>query len=96
MSKYKNKRMMVRDARGKFRKANGEDIGIMGVCPTCRHFLIRVYDGDPKDSMIDPRLFRNRCFTCEPRTEEEIREEKRKREKSLFKIEDLFKPQEPK
>lgn len=68
MSKYANKRMHIRDAGGRFRRATMQDIGIGGVCPTCGHFLLRHYDGDPRDEFPDPRKFRNRCFTCEPLT----------------------------
>jgi DNA segregation ATPase FtsK/SpoIIIE-like protein len=65
MERYKNKRVLLR-SRGKFRKAVAADVGIGGVCPVCRHFLLQHYDGDPKDPYPDPRLFRYRCFTCEP------------------------------
>jgi hypothetical protein len=71
-NKYKNKRMMVRAGNGRFRYATGADFGIGGACPVCRHLLLRHYDGDPKAEFIDPRLFRYRCFTCEPETEAEI------------------------
>jgi hypothetical protein len=43
----------------------------MGVCPKCNHFLLRHYDGDPRDQFPDPRKFVNRCFNCEPLTEAE-------------------------
>jgi len=65
VSRYANKRQMLRSG-GRFRKAQGSDLGIMGVCPICNHFLLRVYDG-PMDGTPDPRAFRNRCFTCEPK-----------------------------
>jgi len=71
MSRYANKRLHMRTAGGQFRQATGEDIGIMGVCLVCRHFLLRHYDGDPRDPNPDPRRFRNRCFTCEPETDTE-------------------------
>ena len=71
MSRYANKRMHVRTAGGQFRKPTMQDVGIGGVCPTCRHFLLRHYDGDPRDAHPDPRRFRYRCFTCEPETEAE-------------------------
>jgi hypothetical protein len=70
MEKYKNKRMVVRKG-GRYARLTAEDVGIGGVCPVCRHFLLRHYDGDPKEEFIDPRLFRYRCFTCEPETEQE-------------------------
>ena len=75
--RYSNKRMLIRKG-GRFAKATAADFGIGGACPTCKHFLIRVYDGDPNASTIDPRLFRYRCFTCEPETEAEkqVREAK--------------------
>lgn len=63
--RYANKRVLLRRG-GQFRKATMEDVGIGGVCPTCCHLLIRVYDGDPDDPNPDPRRFRNRCYTCEP------------------------------
>lgn len=71
MSKYANKRMHVRTLNGQFRKAVPADIGIGGTCPNCQHFLLRSYDGDPRDPFPDPRRFRYRCFTCEPETEAE-------------------------
>jgi hypothetical protein len=70
MERYSNKRMLFRKG-GKFYKPTAEDFGIGGACPVCRHFLIRVYDGDPNASTVDPRAFRYRCFTCEPLTEAE-------------------------
>lgn len=63
--RYSNKRLLFRDG-GRFRKAQASDVGIGGVCPTCSHILIRVYDGDTSDTFQSPALFRNRCFTCEP------------------------------
>ena len=66
MERYSNKRILHRSAGGEFRAAQGSDVGIMGVCPICRHFLLRVYDGPANDPNPDPRRFRNRCFTCEP------------------------------
>ena len=68
MSRYTNKRMHMRTTSGQFRKAVAADIGIMGVCPVCRHFLLRHYDGDPRETSPDPRKFVNRCFTCQPFT----------------------------
>src|SRR5512139_2515985 len=70
MDRYPNKRTRLR-SRGKFRKATPADVGIAGVCPACRHFLLSYYDGDPGDPFPDPRKFRARCFTCEPETTEE-------------------------
>ena len=58
-------------ANGIFRKATAQDAAIGGTCPKCKHFLIRQYDGDPRDQFPDPRKFRYRCFTCEPETESE-------------------------
>lgn len=69
--KARNKRIIQRSSNGRFRKTTFQDIGLMGICQTCGHFLMRHYDGNPEDPMIDPRLFRNRCFTCEPRSPEE-------------------------
>ena len=71
MSRYSNKRMMIRAGNGQFRKATMQDVGIVGVCAKCRHFLMNHYDGDPRDTCPDPRKFRLRCFTCEPLTEAE-------------------------
>lgn len=65
---YSNKRMLFRNG-GQFRRARPSDLGIMGVCPNCGHFLMRHYDGDKHDPFPDPRKFRNRCFTCEPVSE---------------------------
>ena len=63
MSRYANKRMMFRE-HGRFRDAQASDLGILGICPTCNHFLIRVYEG-PTTGAPDPRAFRNRCYHCE-------------------------------
>lgn len=71
MERYSNKRQLFRSG-GRFRKAQASDLGIMGVCPTCRHFLLRHYNGDPRDTCPDPRKFVNRCFTCQPETPEEL------------------------
>jgi len=71
MSRYANKRMHIRTAGGQFRKAVAADIGIMGVCPICNHFLLHHYDGDPRETSPDPRKFVNRCLTCQPLTESE-------------------------
>lgn len=70
MSRYANKRMMFRTTGGQFRKATGADVGIMGVCPVCNHFLLRVYEG-PTTGTPDPTAFRNRCFHCEPEAKKE-------------------------
>lgn len=67
--RYSNKRMMFRSG-GRFRAAQASDVGIMGICPVCNHFLIRVYEG-PTTGTPDPRAFRNRCFNCEPKTDAE-------------------------
>ena len=69
--KARNKRIIPRSGSGRFRATTAADFGIGGVCEVCNHFLIRHFDGDPDDPMPDPRLFRYRCFTCEPRTGEE-------------------------
>jgi hypothetical protein len=71
MSRYSNKRMMIRSGNGQFRKAIMQDVGIGGTCEACNHFLLRHYDGDPRDTSPDPRKFRFRCFTCEPLTDAE-------------------------
>lgn len=90
MEKYKNKRMMHRKG-GRFAKLTASDFGIGGACPNCRHLLIRVYDGDPNN--IDPRAFRYRCFTCEPKTEQELALEAQKSE-ARFSLSDFFKAAE--
>ena len=74
MKAYKasNKRIIPRGGNGRFRKTTMEDFGIGGACPSCRHLLLRHYDGDENDPFPDPRLFRYRCFTCEPKTEAEL------------------------
>lgn len=73
--KARNKRIIPRNGNGRFRKTAAADFGIGGVCPNCDHLLIRHYDGDERDSFPDPRKFRYRCFTCEPRTEAELARE---------------------
>jgi hypothetical protein len=90
MSRYSNKRMMLRTGGGQFRKAVPADVGIGGVCPVCRHFLLQHYDGDDTQHP-DPRLFRYRCFTCEPLTEAEqkTRQEKLAQEPK-FSMADFF------
>jgi len=81
--KRSNKSIQMRSGNGRFRRATGADFGI-GVCENegCRSLTVRVYDGDPNDPMPDPRLFRQRCFTCEPKTEAEL-EAERDREEAL-------------
>ena len=69
--RYVNKRIAMRSGNGRFRKSKMSDVGLEGVCPVCSHFLLRHYDGDERDPNPDPRKFRNRCFTCEPLTDEE-------------------------
>jgi hypothetical protein len=86
MEKYSNKRMMHRKG-GKFAKLTASDFGIGGACPNCRHLLIRVYEGDPNN--IDPRAFRYRCFTCEPKTEQELAVEAQKSE-AQFSLSEFF------
>ena len=56
---------------GKPLRVEMSDIGLGGACPVCRHLLIRIYEGKPDDPFPNPRLFRDRCFTCEP--EEKVR-----------------------
>ena len=68
MSRYANKRMMFRSGGGKFRKVTAAEFGIGGICPKCNLFLLHHYDGAPDDPNPDPRMFRYRCFTCEPLT----------------------------
>jgi hypothetical protein len=88
--KYPNKRMVIRKG-GRYAKLTAEDMGIGGACPVCRHFLIRVYDGDPNNSFVDPRLFRYRCFTCEPKTEAEKQAEAEKiANEPKFSMENFF------
>ena len=84
MERYSNKRIMKRTG-GKFSKVTAADVGIGGVCPNCRHLLIRVYEGDLNN--IDPRGFRYRCFTCEPETEEE---KAAKEQPAVFSLRDFF------
>jgi hypothetical protein len=74
MKHYKatNKRIIPRGGGGRFRKVVMQDFGIGGTCPNCRHLLLQHYDGDERERPTDPRLFRYRCFTCEPRTEQEL------------------------
>lgn len=72
MERYRNKRILHRTSGGQFRKAHPSDIGIMGVCPNCQHFLLRHYDGDLREAFPDPRKFVWRCFTCQPETEAEL------------------------
>lgn len=71
MEQYKNKRVMLRGTDGKFRQANMRDFGIGGVCKKCNYFLLRHYDGDPRDQNPNPKNFRYRCFNCEPETDAE-------------------------
>ena len=63
--RYPNKRVVKR-VGGRFARITAEDVGIGGVCPTCSHLLLRVYDGPKDDPHPDPRQFRYRCYTCEP------------------------------
>lgn len=69
--RYRNKRIGKRGSGGRFAKVTAADLGIGGTCPNCDHFLIWHYDGDERERPLDPRLFRYRCFTCEPLTDEE-------------------------
>ncbi len=79
--KARNKRIIMRLPSGRFRKATAADLGI-GVCstPNCNHLTIRVYDGGENDEFPDPRKFRYRCFTCEPKIEAELTAESAKAE----------------
>ena len=86
MERYSNKRNMHRKS-GRFARLTAADVGIGGACPNCRHLLIRVYEGDPNN--IDPRCFRYRCFTCEPKTEQELEAEAQKAE-PRFSMSDFF------
>lgn len=72
MTRYANKRLMFRSGGGQFRKAHMSDMGIGGTCPTCNHFLLAHYDGDPRDPFPDPRKFGYRCFSCQPETDTEL------------------------
>ena len=71
--KHSNGRIQMRGGGGRFRRSTLADIG-MGVCPTpgCRHLTRSFYDGDENEEFLDPRKFRQRCYTCEPHTPEEI------------------------
>ncbi len=65
--KTRSKRIIMRASNGRFRKTTGADFGI-GVCPNegCNHLTLEVFDrpgGFP----------RQRCFTCEPETDEEVK-----------------------
>ena len=76
MERYSNKRGLRRSSTGRFRTTTMADLGLTGTC-ACGHFLIRVYDGDRDTEHAaglspDPRKFRGRCFTCEPRSEAEL------------------------
>lgn len=87
--KARNKRLIPRGPGGKFRKTTLADIGIGGFCPTCKGIMLRRYHGDPREAFLDPRLFRMRCLTCEPLTEEELKleaeiEAARPKQKSIF------------
>ena len=73
--KAKNKRIQMRSRNGRFRRTTAADLGI-GVCPVCNHLTRQVYDGDENDPFPDPRKFRHRCFTCEPKTEVELEAER--------------------
>jgi len=66
-----SKRIINRSPNGRFRKTTMLDFGLGGFCDVCGHIKIRHYDGNDSDPFIDPRLFRYRCFTCEPRNTEE-------------------------
>lgn len=74
MSYFKrpNKSIGKRAGNGRFAKVTAKDFGIGGVCDKCNHLLIRHYDGDPREQFLDPFKFRYRCFTCEPRTDQEL------------------------
>lgn len=69
--KARNKRIIMRRANGRFRKATGTDFGIGGIC-SCGHLLILHYNGDKRDRPCDPRKWIYRCFTCQPLTEAEL------------------------
>lgn len=81
--KARNKRIIMRSGNGRFRETTAADFGI-GVCPNdgCNHLTLQVFDrpgGFP----------RQRCFTCEPKTEAELevdrlREEEEANTKSPF------------
>ena len=71
MNRYANKRMMIRKG-GKFAKATPQDYGIGDACPTCNRPTLWHYNGDPREPHPDPRDFKYRCFTCEPKTEAEL------------------------
>jgi len=81
--RYSNKRMLHRQG-GRFYEPTAADFGIGGFCKIHHRMLLRVYDGDlsaqagPTTGTPDPRLFRYRCFECEPETdaEKQVREAK--------------------
>ena len=81
--------MVIRKG-GRYAKLTAEDLGIGGTCPVCRHFLLRFYDGNPKDPYPDPRNFRYRCYTCEPMTEAEQAEAKAKEEEKQVSFTKIF------
>jgi hypothetical protein len=69
--KARNKRIIPRGRGGRFRRTTAADFGI-GECEKCGGFTVQRYNGDPRDEFPDPRLFRPRCFSCNPKTEEEL------------------------
>ena len=68
--RYANKRLVIRKG-GQYAKLTPTDVGIGGVCE-CGHLKFHTYSGDPRDEFPDPRNFRYRCFTCEPKTDAEF------------------------
>ena len=77
MARYSNKRMLHRQG-GRFYKPTAADFGIGGFCKIHHRMLLRVYVGDPTIGTPDPRLFRYRCFACEPETDAEKQEREAK------------------
>jgi len=75
--RYSNKRALHRQG-GRFYKPTAADFGIGGFCKIHHRMLLRVYDGDPTIGTPDPRLFRYRCFACEPETDAEKQEREAK------------------
>ena len=70
--KAPNKRIIMRNENGRFRKTTMKDFGVGGVC-SCGHLLVSHYNGDTRDDFIDPRKFIYRCFTCNPLNEDEVK-----------------------
>ncbi len=67
--------MVGRTPTGRFKRTVLSDVGL-GVCSRCNGITRAHYYGDPRDEFIDPRNFKQRCFTCNPLTQTELELEK--------------------